>query len=145
MSETTVLERRLARTLARITTPRAATIVIATASATVTLVAGVLITAVDHTNFSTFGAGLWWAVQTVTTVGYGDHVPRTTAGRLVAAFVMLWGIGSLTMVTATITSSFVARSGIQHPPADAPSQDTDQFARIEQRLERIEAALTGRS
>ena len=56
------------------------------------------------------GSGLWWAVQTVTTVGYGDYVPRNVAGRLVATFVMLGGIGFLTVITAAITSSFVARS-----------------------------------
>ena len=74
-------------------------------STVMTLVAGVLMTVIDHENFPSIGAGLWWAVQTVTTVGYGDHVPTTVAGRLVASAVMLFGIGFLTVITASITST----------------------------------------
>ena len=62
--------------------------------------------------------GLWWAVQTVTTVGYGDHTPVTVSGRLVAAFVMLVGIGFLTVVTAAITSTFVSRAEGEQAPSD---------------------------
>ena len=46
-------------------------------------------TRIDHQNFSTLGMGLWLSVQTVTTVGYGDHVPTNVTGRIAAAFVML--------------------------------------------------------
>ena len=53
---------------------------------------------------------MWWAVQTVTTVGYGDHVPETDAGQILAAAVMLLGIGFITVITASITGAFVARS-----------------------------------
>ena len=52
-------------------------------------------TVVDRNSFPTVGAGLWWAAQTVTTVGYGDHVPESVAGQLVAVLVMLFGIGFL--------------------------------------------------
>ena len=67
-------------------------------------------TIVDHTGFPTLGSGMWWAVQTVTTVGYGDHVPETDAGQILAAAVMLLGIGFITVITASITGAFVARS-----------------------------------
>ena len=67
-------------------------------------------TLVDHQNFPSVGLGLWWAVQTVTTVGYGDNVPQNVAGRAVATLVMLGGIGFVTVITAAITSGFVARS-----------------------------------
>ncbi len=53
---------------------------------------------------------MWWAVQTVTTVGYGDDVPTTNAGQILAAAVMLLGIGFITVITASITGAFVARS-----------------------------------
>ena len=46
---------------------------------------------------------MWWAMQTVTTVGYGDVTPRHTSGRIVAVFVMLEGIAFLTIVIAAIT------------------------------------------
>ena len=67
-------------------------------------------TLIDHENFPSVGLGLWWAVQTVTTVGYGDYVPRNVAGRIVATLVMIGGIGFVTVITAAITSGFVARS-----------------------------------
>ena len=67
-------------------------------------------TVVDRDGFPTIGSGLWWAVQTVTTVGYGDHVPTNAAGQIMAALVMLLGIGFVTVITASITGAFVARS-----------------------------------
>ncbi len=74
---------------------------------TVTVVAGLLIRVTDPSTFPNIGLGLWWAVQTTTTVGYGDVVPTSVAGRLIAAFVMVVGIGFITVSTAGITSSFL--------------------------------------
>jgi voltage-gated potassium channel len=98
----------------------------------------------DHQSFPSVGSGLWWSVQTVTTVGYGDHVPATVAGKLVAALVMLVGIGFLTVITAAITSTFVSRSRREQAPSDADAALAEQFRQLDSRLERIEAAL-GRS
>jgi voltage-gated potassium channel len=56
-----------------------------------------------------FGDALWWAIVTIATVGYGDVVPKTAAGRILAVFTMLGGVGLLSMVTATIASVFVER------------------------------------
>ena len=83
-------------------------------------------------------------MQTVTTVGYGDHVPTTAAGQIVAALVMLLGIGFITVITASITSSFVTRSRQEQPSVGVESRP-EQLARIDERLERIEAALKERS
>ncbi len=55
-----------------------------------------------------FGEALWWAVVTVTTVGYGDRVPETAAGQGVAVVLMLVGIGLVGVLTATIASFFVS-------------------------------------
>jgi len=130
--------------VARASTPRGATVVICIATAAVTVVAGLLMTIIDHDNFASLGSGLWWAAQTVTTVGYGDHVPGTAPGRLVAVLVMLLGIGLVTVITAAITSTFVARA---HRIEETPSEDAtaDQLRDIAARLERIEAALNRRS
>ena len=117
---------------------------IATVSTSITVGAGILMTVADHNTFPSIGSGLWWAVQTVTTVGYGDHVPATVAGRLVAALVMLVGIGFLTVITAAITSTFVSRSRREQTPSDAATPTAEQLRQIAGRLERIEAALTGR-
>jgi voltage-gated potassium channel len=137
MQEETRLERRIDRAVDRATTPRGAAVVIAGVSTVITLAAGVLMTLVDRESFPSIGTGLWWAVQTVTTVGYGDHVPETVAGRLLAALVMLFGIGFLTVITAAITSTFVARSRGQV----ATAATVEAFRQIDSRLERIEAAL----
>ena len=139
MADETRLERRLDRMLARATTPRGAGVVLATASTLMTVAAGLLMTVLDHENFPTLGSGLWWAVQTVTTVGYGDDVPTNLSGQLLAAFLMLLGIGFLTVITAAITSTFVSRPR-QTSAADQPA--AEQLQQMNERLERIEAALT---
>jgi voltage-gated potassium channel Kch len=141
----TRLERRLERAVARAVTPRGAAIVIATATIAITVVTGIAMTIVDRENYPTIGSGLWWAVQTSTTVGYGDNVPTTVAGRLVAAFVMLVGIGFLTVITAAITSTFVSRSRLEPASTDAETSIAEQLRQINARLERIEARQKGSS
>lgn len=76
----------------------------------VTLIAGVLIRLTDPGTFTSVWSGLWWAVQTTTTVGYGDRVPESVAGRVVATVVMVAGIGFITVSTAAIASAFVESS-----------------------------------
>jgi voltage-gated potassium channel len=132
--------RRLDKAVARATTPRGAAIVIATVSTVMTVVAGLLVTIVDGESFPSIGSGLWWGVQTVTTVGYGDDVPTNVGGRLVAVLVMLLGIGFLTVITASITSGFVSRS--RREPSDAEAAMAEQLRQLDSRLERIEAALS---
>ena len=144
MAEATGVERRLERAVARATTPRGAAMVIATVSTIMTVGAGLLVTVVDRKNFPSIGSGLWWAAQTVTTVGYGDNVPTNLAGQLVAVLVMLLGIGFLTVITALITSTFVARARGERTPSDAEAAMAEQLRQLDGRLERIEAAL-GRS
>ena len=58
-------------------------------------------------NIHSFGTALWWAVVTVTTVGYGDHFPISGAGQVVAGFMMVMGIGLIGTLTATVASAFV--------------------------------------
>jgi voltage-gated potassium channel len=139
------LERWLNRRVARATTPRGAAIVIATTSLLVTVVAALAVTVTDHERYPTIGSGLWWAVQTTTTVGYGDNVPQSAAGRLVAAAVMLFGIGFLTVITAAITSTFVARARLEQAASSSGPSTTEQLRRLDRRLERIEALLTDSS
>jgi voltage-gated potassium channel len=146
MQDETRLERWLDRTVDRATTPRGATIVIAIATVGITFGSAILMTIADHKNYPTIGSGLWWAVQTVTTVGYGDVTPVTVPGRLVAALVMLVGIGFLTVITAAITSTFVSRNQREQAPSDIEVATAQQLREIESRLDsrlsRIEAAVT---
>jgi voltage-gated potassium channel len=143
----TKFERRLDRLIARAENPRKAAVVIASVTTSMTVVAGVLMRFVDHDNFPTIGGGLWWAVQTVTTVGYGDHVPTNDAGRLLATLVMLLGIGFVTVITASITGAFVTRSSRERESADAAadaSASDEDVRSIHARLDRIEAILRDR-
>jgi voltage-gated potassium channel len=143
MEDETRIERQLSRTVARAATPRGAAIVIATTATVITVGSGFLVTIVDRDEYPSIGSGLWWAVQTVTTVGYGDNVPASTAGRLVAVLVMLLGISFLTVITASITSTFVARSRSAPEPSEPAT--AEQLRALDRRLERIEAAIGRRS
>lgn len=62
---------------------------------------------VAGSNISTLGDALWWALVTTTTVGYGDHYPVTTGGRLIAAVLLICGIALVGAVTAMLTSWIV--------------------------------------
>ncbi|MGN6430917.1 MAG: potassium channel family protein [Gaiellaceae bacterium] len=143
VEDETRVERWLDRAIDRAATPRGGATVIAAITTTATVVCGLLMTAIDPKNFTTVGLGLWWAVQTVTTVGYGDHVPTSTAGRLVAALVMLLGLAFLSVVTAAITSSFVAQADERTRRTGggaAPATEHDVRS-INERLDRLEALL----
>lgn len=63
-------------------------------------------------NIASFADALWWATTTVTTVGYGDRFPVTAAGRGVAAFLMLAGIGLLGVVTANLAAFVLERNAV---------------------------------
>jgi len=145
MAEETRLERRLDKAVDRAVTPRGAAIVIAVATIAITFASALVMTVVDRENYPSLGSALWWAIQTTTTVGYGDHVPTTDAGRLLAALVMLFGIGFLAVITAAITSTFVARTAQRVSGLGSEAPTAEQVRALDRRLERIEAALAGSS
>lgn len=64
---------------------------------------------VSGANITTFGDALWWSATTVTTVGYGDRFPVTTAGRFVAVALMLVGIACIGAITAAVAAWLVAQ------------------------------------
>ena len=63
--------------------------------------------AVEGSNIKNFGDGLWWAITTVTTVGYGDRYPTTTEGKLLAVALMFMGISLVGVITASVAAWFV--------------------------------------
>ena len=70
-------------------------------------------------NIVSFGDAIWWAITTMTTVGYGDRYPTTGIGRLAAAALMVGGITLLGVVTATFASWFIEKSPLprrRRPP-----------------------------
>ena len=65
---------------------------------------------VENSNIQSFSDGLWWAVTTVTTVGYGDRYPTTTEGRFLAVGLMVMGISLMGVITASVAAWFVKMS-----------------------------------
>jgi voltage-gated potassium channel len=146
MGRWNLLERRVARFVKEPPSIREAAGVIVTATAVVVVGAGFLITLVDEDEYPSLGIGLWWALQTVTTVGYGDVAPSAASGRIVAGAVMLYGIAFIAIVTAVITSTFVARAAREHEAAHAREELSDReliekrFDELERKLDTIAAA-----
>src|SRR5207342_1803520 len=118
-----IIERRMTRFLSEPPSVRTATGVIVTATTIVVVGGGVLIRLLDHREYSDIWVGMWWALQTVTTVGYGDVTPKNPSGRIVATFAMLQGIAFLAITTAAITSTFVARASSERESARAADED----------------------
>jgi len=119
---------------------RTAAGVIVTATAIVVVGGGILMWALDHDEYPNIWVGMWWALQTVTTVGYGDVTPRHTSGRIVATFVMLEGIAFLTIIIAAITSTFVARAAEEREEAEEVEEKTAE-ERIEAKLDDLTVRL----
>ncbi|HEY5662338.1 MAG TPA: potassium channel family protein [Gaiellaceae bacterium] len=140
MSRANLIERRMSKFLREPPSVRLAAGVIVTATAVVVIGAGVLIRVLDHTEYASIWVGMWWSLQTVTTVGYGDVTPHKAIGRLVGAFVMLEGIAFLAIVTAAITSSFVARAEREQDLADQDDAEA-AVARLEARFDQVDSRL----
>ena len=119
---------------------RGATAVIVTATFVVVVGAGVLMTVIDNAEFPDIGIGLWWAIQTVTTVGYGDVAPKDVSGRLLGTFVMLEGTAFIAIVTAVITSSFISRAQAERDAAQRSDDVSDREA-MERRFDELERKI----
>jgi voltage-gated potassium channel len=137
MGRWNIVERRVARFLKEPPSIREAAGVIVTATAVVVVGAGFLISLVDGEEYPNLGVGMWWALQTVTTVGYGDVTPREVSGRIVAGAVMFYGIAFIAIVTALITSTFVARAAREHEAAHAKEELSDREL-MERRFDELE-------
>lgn len=107
-------------------------------------VAGILMHWLDEEAFPTVGTGVWWAVVTFCTVGYGDYVPTAGLARFVASVVMVFAITFIAVVTALVTSTLVTQAQRRQHEADAALQlpAHEALGRIEQRLEAIERRLS---
>jgi voltage-gated potassium channel len=133
-----LIERRMTRFLREPLSVRGAVSVIVVATAVVVAGGGVVMRVLDHSEYESVWTGMWWALQTVTTVGYGDVTPEHVSGRIVGAFVMLYGIAFLTITIAAITSTFVARAEREQK---ARSGDQERLDDLAARLDRIEESL----
>jgi voltage-gated potassium channel len=104
-------------------------------AAMLALVAAVLERLIDPA-FNTFGQALWFAVTTVSTVGYGDYVPESGAGRVVAAALMLTGLGLIPLITSVVVSILVSQRS-----REAREQELQHLSLILERLDSLERKL----
>jgi voltage-gated potassium channel len=103
------------------------------AISTIVVAFGVLMRVLAPNDYPSIGIGIWWAVQTVTTVGYGDVVPSNGWGRLVASVLMVIGFATLSLLTGIVASLLVHRR--------TSSATESGFSRLEQRLDEVEKLL----
>ena len=97
--------------------PRFAAYLIAAVWIVAVVTFGVVEHLVDRETYPNVWLGMWWALQTVTTVGYGDVVPAQTAGKVIASFLLLGGLSLLAVVTGVVTSAFVTQAQEQRRAA----------------------------
>ncbi len=112
----------------------------------VTIIAGLLMRLTDPHTYPNIWLGLWWAIQTTTTVGYGDVVPSSVGGRVLAALVMIVGIGFITVTTAAVTSTFVEaarrrRTAEKEDPLTAEMRELRR--QVETLTAEVRAGMTG--
>jgi voltage-gated potassium channel len=115
------------------------------------LAGGTAFAAVEKQQDLSAWDGVWWAATTVTTVGYGDISPETTAGRTIAIAVMVVGIGFVALLTAALAERFLAQ-GIREEVAEVQEEVADdreaaeaeilgELAAMGERLHGLEAAV----
>src|SRR5215212_6065478 len=123
---------RLVQYAERLTVMRAV-FSIATVTIALTVGAAALARLVEPETFGSFGDASWWALQTVSTVGYGDTVPKSGGGRVIAGALMLLGVAFVPAITSIVVAVLVTqvqqRTGLQ----------TERELQFAQRLERLEA------
>ena len=148
----TLIERRVQR----IANARSVTIGLAVTFVLLALLGAVVIRIVDQGSFPSLGWAVWWALQTVTTVGYGDIVPTTTAGRVVGGVEMVLGVSFIAFITAGVTSTVIQRgqAGAAKEEraqreqntktiVDALTETRGAIAELDKRLGQIESRITG--
>jgi voltage-gated potassium channel len=103
------------------------------------LAGGVAFASVENTSV---GNGIYWAITTMTTVGYGDITPKTPEGKVITITVMLVGIGFATLVIGAIAERFTNRPVHEFELTDEDL--VEQVQDISARLQRLERALLQR-
>jgi voltage-gated potassium channel len=95
-------------------------------------------TGAEITNFAD---ALWWSFETITTVGYGDFVPVTWTGRIIATLVMLVGISVLGVVSAGLAATLIKQNNA--PPAPTPADEVlKELAELKQMVAALQRQLT---
>ena len=105
----------------------------------ITGLSGLAVEVLSPNSFDSFGDALWWSATTVTTIGYGDVVPATSGGRVIAVFVMFASVATVSFTTAIVTATFIAYQQRRLGFDEARHEELrTALARIEKRLEALE-------
>lgn len=94
---------------------------------------------VPGAKIRSFGDAIWWSIETITTVGYGDMYPVTVRGKLIAVGMMIAGVALLGVITGSIASWILGR--VRQADADALTATRSDIATVLARLEAIERRL----
>tara|TARA_B100000405_G_scaffold198793_1_gene139406 strand:- start:117 stop:578 length:462 start_codon:yes stop_codon:yes gene_type:complete len=94
-------------------------------------------------QIKTIEDGIWWALVTITTVGYGDITPLTTLGRLVAGTLMFVGLGLIATVTAIVSAKFIANY-VDHHTNDDVLEKLEELEDEIEKIEEIESNVVGK-
>ncbi len=138
----------------KIADSRSVTLGLAATFLALSLVGAIVIRIADGHNFPSFGLAVWWALQTVTTVGYGDVVPTTAVGRVIGGIEMILGVSFFAFLTASVTSAVTLRAGQRAQDDDRSHREQNTqllldsltetrraIADLDTRLARIESEL----
>jgi voltage-gated potassium channel len=142
-TQETLIERRVRR----IANARSVTIGLAMTFLGLAFVGALVIWLVDKRDFSSFGDAAWWALQTVTTVGYGDVVPKSVGGRIIGGVEMVLGVSFITFLTAGVTSTVIRRAQEATPSGEVQAlvngltEIRQTMAEVDERLASIESKL----
>jgi len=103
----------------------------------------------SHSNIKSFGDAVWWAMETITTVGYGDHHPTTVAGRFVAGGLMVIGVALVGVITATVVTWFFSELDVLREVREIEAEEERaeatladilvQLTMLNERLDRLES------
>jgi voltage-gated potassium channel len=107
-----------------------------------TLISGLIMAGIDPAIEDVW-EGIWWAWVTVATVGYGDTVPETPAGRIFGALVILFGVGFFSLLTASFSAYFVSRGEveIEEEIEEEELEEMSELKNIEMRIDAMEKTL----
>jgi voltage-gated potassium channel len=144
------------RRISKIASARSVALGLAVTFILLAFVSAVIIRLVDKHDFPTLGLAVWWALQTVTTVGYGDAVPTTSIGRVVGGVELVLSVSFVSFLTAGVTSAVIrsqdqSRREEQRAQEEADSQSIlgslaatrDAIRALDSRLDAIESKLPG--
>jgi voltage-gated potassium channel len=109
---------------------------------TVSLACALLARILAGDDFPTISIAFWWALQTVTTVGYGDTVPDSAIGKTIGGALMIAGVAAISLITAAISAAWVTRLQARRR-AVVGDPVMEALERIEQRLQALEQRTPG--